>query len=277
MRHQQVITSAQIRAFQKKIYTYYRKNARAFPWRNTTEPYNIFVSEIMLQQTQTSRTVPKYLEFIKKFPNFKTLAQAPVNVVLQEWQGLGYNRRALALQKSAQIVMEKYASALPKNIEELDALPGIGYNTACSIAAFAYNTPVVFIETNIRAVFIHEFFPKIKKVSDKKISPLVAATLDSKNSRHWYYALMDYGVWLKKTVPNPSRRSKHYAKQSDFMSSNRRVRGLILKTLLQQPRSSLELSTSLDIDQKKVDANLFQMQKEGFLLNDGDLFTIRDK
>lgn len=277
MPHQQVITSTQVSKFQKKIYAYYQKNARPFPWRETTDPYKILVSEIMLQQTQTSRSVPKYLAFIKRFPDFKSLASAPVSAVLQEWQGLGYNRRALSLQKSAQLVIEKPNGKLPTSVDELDALPGIGYNTACSIAAFAYNTPVVFIETNIRAVFIHEFFPDAKTVSDKRIMPLVKVTLDTKNSRSWYYALMDYGVWLKKTVPNPSRRSKHYAKQSDFMSSNRRVRGLILKTLLQNPLSAHELSTSLDINQKKIDANLFQMQKEGFLLNDGDTFTISNK
>jgi A/G-specific adenine glycosylase len=189
----------------------------------------------MLQQTQTDRVVEKYQLFIKTFPNFRSLAKSPLSKVLQVWQGMGYNRRAISLHKIAQIVVDKYQGKLPESVEELIELPGIGHYTASAIGAFAFNQPTAFIETNIRRVYIHFFFQKKRKVDDKDILPLVEQTVDKKNPREWYYALMDYGVMLGKQVPNPNRKSAHYAKQSKFEGSNRQIRGLILKILLKQP------------------------------------------
>ena len=140
--------------FQKIIYDYYRHHRRSFPWRTTRDPYRIFVSEIMLQQTQAPRVVGKYKLFIKTFPNFTRLARASLGEIYTVWQGLGYNRRALQLKKAAEIVVKKFKGKLPRSVEQLDSLPGIGLATAASIAAFAFNQPTVFIETNIRSVFI---------------------------------------------------------------------------------------------------------------------------
>ncbi|MEK7079017.1 MAG: A/G-specific adenine glycosylase, partial [Patescibacteria group bacterium] len=131
---------------------------RDFPWRNTTDPYHILVSEVMLQQTQVARVMVKFPIFIDQFSNFKELATASTKDILQVWQGMGYNRRALYLKKIAEIVITQYKGKLPDDPAILDTFPGIGEATAASIVAFAFNKPLVFIETNIRRVFIHLFF-----------------------------------------------------------------------------------------------------------------------
>jgi len=144
--------------FQNKIRLFFNKNYRIFPWRETSKSYNILVSEIMLQQTQTFRVMGKYEAFIDAFPDFAALAGAQLNTVLSLWQGLGYNRRALSLKKTAEIVVSNFHGTLPDSYEELISLPGIGKATAGSILAFAFNKPIPFIETNIRRVYIHFFF-----------------------------------------------------------------------------------------------------------------------
>ena len=228
-----LISKKAIVSFQDIIWQYYKKFGRAFSWRQTTDPYHILVSEIMLQQTQTHRVEEKYQRFIKELPDFQALADAPQKEVLRLWQGLGYNRRAIALQKSAQKVVNKFDGILPNDPEVLIDFPGIGPATASSICAFAFNKPTVFIETNIRAVFIHHFFHDQEQVHDKQIMPVIAQTVDQENARQWYYALMDYGVMLKKTFKNPSRKSKHHTRQSKFEGSDRQIRGAILKLLLE--------------------------------------------
>lgn len=227
-----------IELFQEFIWNFYALNKRDFAWRNVEDPYKVFVSEIMLQQTQTSRVVEKYYEFIETFPSFDDLAHASLRDVLTAWQGLGYNRRGKFLHESAQRIVAQHGGVLPKEQCILDELPGIGPATAASVVAFAYNIPTVFIETNIRTVFIHSFFQdqnlsekKQKKVHDRDIFPLVAASVDKENPREWYYALMDYGVYLKKRYQNPSRKSVHHNKQSKFQGSDRQIRGMIIKML----------------------------------------------
>ena len=213
------------------VNTYYKEHKRSFAWRDCGNPYYVFVSEVMLQQTQTHRVAPKFDFFISLFPDVHALAAAPLSAVLSAWQGLGYNRRARFLHKAAQEIVAAYSGIIPRDPALLVLLPGIGAATAASISAFAYNEPTVFIETNIRAVFLHFFFPAEEKVDDKVLLPLVRASLQGQDPRQWYYALMDYGVMLKKTVPNPSRKSKHHTKQSAFKGSTREVRGAIIRVL----------------------------------------------
>ena len=165
-----------MRKFEKTVWNYYAKHRRSFPWREDITPYRIVVSEIMLQQTQVSRVVPKFQSFMRKFPDFETLAATPLREVLAEWQGLGYNRRGLQLKKLAEMVIA--TGDLPRTKEALIELPGIGPNTAGSILAFAYNIPQAFIETNIRSVFIYFFFKNSRrKVDDKEILKLVEISL----------------------------------------------------------------------------------------------------
>ena len=232
----QTLTVDRIEQFQKLIYDFYKNNKREFIWREQITPYKIIVSEIMLQQTQTSRVIPKFENWIKLFPDFKTLSSASNHDILSAWQGLGYNRRGLALGKIAQLVMKEHHGQLPSDPEVLKTFPAIGTNTAGSVCAFAFNKPITFIETNIRTVFTHSFFPGQSEISDKQLLPIITQTLDENNARDWYYALMDYGVHLKKELPRINAASKHYTRQSKFEGSKRQVRGLIIKILTQLER-----------------------------------------
>lgn len=264
-----------IQVFQEKIWEFYNKNKREFPWRKTTNPYQILISEVMLQQTQTSRVISKYEEFLKKFPTLESLANASNTEVLRVWSGLGYNRRGLYLKKTAEILTSHHTGSDIEathgkgndwlNPKFLKTLPGIGPNTADSIYVFTTNKPHVFIETNIRRVFIYEFFKNQKVVSDKEILKLVKKSLPAgRQAREWYYALMDYGAFLGKTKVNPNRKSKQYAKQSKFEGSFRQTRGKILKILLNENPITI---TSL---QEKIASDHFRkalqaLENEGFV------------
>lgn len=264
-----------ISRFRKAIREYYRGNARDFPWRNTESPYDILVSEIMLQQTQAGRVIEKYAQFLSAFPDFASLARAPLQRVLAVWQGLGYNRRAIALQKIAQDIEMKHKGNLPSSEDILVRLPGIGKATAAAIAAFAFNKPSVFVETNIRRVFIRFFFHHRENIRDAEIFPLVRKTLDISDPRHWYYALMDYGAMLKNQGENPNRKSVHHRRQSPFKGSHREIRGLVLKKILaEQPVTEAALVKKLNKSPEKIREAILQLKKEGFIKKQGRNFTI---
>ena len=234
------ITPSQKAEFQKVVYSFYTTHKRDFPWRNTDDPYCIFVSEIMLQQTQTDRVIEKYNEFIKNFPNFKTLAKSTFPDVLSVWKGLGYNRRAKWIHECAKTIEKKHDGILPGKAEELESLPGIGKATARSLLAFAYNKDVLFIETNIRTVYIHYFFEEKDDIHDNEILELLNQTYDKGHAREWYSALMDYGAFLKKEIGNLNNRSRHYNKQSKFEGSDRQIRGRLLDILLKEQKITIE-------------------------------------
>ncbi len=270
------LTPKQIKQFQKKVYDHYHKNKRDFPWRKGITPYKIVVSEIMLQQTQAPRVVEKFKLFIKTFPNFESLAKASFNDILTVWQGLGYNRRAMGLKKLAEIIVSEYKGKLPKTTEELVKLPWIGPHTAGSIAAYAYNYPSIFIETNIRSVFIHEFFGDKTDVTDTELLPYIEAVVDREQPREWYNALMDYGTILKETHKNPSRRSKHYTKQTKFEGSNRKLRGMILRDI-SKGRTTLEVLSDHyleEYDESQVKEVLLKLTKEGLIIRHDNIFSI---
>lgn len=264
-----------VEEFRSRIWNFYEKHKRPMPWRETVDPYAIVVSEIMLQQTQVPRVMQKYPEFMEKFPGFQELAESSLTDLLKVWQGMGYNRRALSLQKLAGIVMENHSGILPRDPEILATLPGIGPATASSIAAFAFNSPVVFIETNIRRVFIHCFFADRENVHDSEIEPLVAAALDRENPREWYWALMDYGTFLKNTQGNANRRSAHYTRQSKFEGSRRQVRGAVLKSLLSSPKQDIrDLQDSICAPYELLKEIISELVKEGFIIRNGEMVTI---
>jgi A/G-specific adenine glycosylase len=245
------------------------------PWRETTDPYRILVSEIMLQQTQVERVRVKYPEFTAAFPDFSTLAVAPLPQVLAIWQGMGYNRRAIALQKCASRVIEDFHGTLPADPAILATFPGIGHATASSICAFAFNLPVIFIETNIRRVFIHFFFADSAMVSDAEILPLVRRALPEDNSRVWYWALMDLGTALKKSVPNPNRRSVHYTKQSPFEGSDRKIRGEILRKLLNgEGRIREDIFRLFPEDPTRIAKILTGLERDGFIVREGECLRL---
>ena len=270
------LTVPQIRRFRKLVYSHFSKHGRSLPWRKTKDPYHILISEVMLQQTQVDRVIPKYKEFLRTFPTVDKLARMPLSKVLWTWSGLGYNRRAVALKKCAEEIVRAHKGHVPDTIEELDALLGIGHHTAGAIMAFAFNKPVIFIETNIRSVFLHHFFPRKKKVRDEELIPLIEQTLDRKHPRKWYSALMDYGSSLKKQVVNPSRRSAHHTKQSTFESSNRQMRGAILKLLIQKSKTRSQLQKSSGFDPLAIQYVLAELEREGFIIRRKDRHAIAD-
>lgn len=260
--------------FIKTVWDYYNKNKRKMPWRDDTSPYSIFISEVMLQQTQVARVLVKYPLFISVFPNFKSLSHADTSLLLSTWQGMGYNRRALYLKSAAQTIMEKYKGILPEDPLLLDELPGIGYATACSIAAFAYNKPVSFIETNIRRVYIHHYFSDKENITDSDVLSHVERTVQKNNAREWYWALMDYGAYLATQVDNPNKKSRYYKKQTKFEGSIREVRGGVIKLLLKKPLTKKELENVYKDDERLFTA-IEQLEKEGFIVMKGKKYSIK--
>jgi len=238
--------------FRQTVWDFYTEHGRSFPWRNTDVPYRILVSEIMLQQTQATRVVPKYRAFLKAFPSMRALANASARDVLAHWSGLGYNRRARNLHRLAKLVTETQGGKLPITHHELTTLPGIGHYTAGAIMAFAHNLPHPILETNIRTVYIHHFFKNKTDVTDNDIMKKVAATLDTTNPREWYWALMDYGAHLKETVGNVSQNSKAYTKQKPFKGSDRAIRGAIIKLLIQKPYAEATLIKCITADKTLI-------------------------
>lgn len=225
----------------------------------------------MLQQTQVERVCAKYTSFLKRFPSLKALARASRASVLRQWQGLGYNRRALNLHKAAQEIVHKQAEKFPHSSRELEALPGVGPYTARAMCVFAWNKPEVFMETNIRRVFLHFFFADKKGVLDKELFPIIKKTLYTKNPRLWYWALMDYGAGALKNIPNPNRRSQHYARQSKFEGSHRYARAKILTAILggRNGKSMRELRSlqqkDRHLEKYHLTEILQELQKEHFI------------
>ncbi len=250
--------TSELRAFVEFVAKKGRELYRDLPWRRTYDPYAIWISEVMLQQTQVSRVDGRWQRWLERFPTVDALAAAAPSDVLEEWQGLGYNRRALSVHRAAQAISEA-GGVFPQDQKELVKLPGIGPATAAGIRAFAFNLHGVYLETNVRTVFLHELYPQAEGVPDSELVPLVeltcpASVTDAANAadadsavnadsaandataaltpRSWYYALLDYGAYLKKTIPNPSRRSKSHVKQSRFEGSHRQKRAELLRVLL---------------------------------------------
>ena len=268
--------------FRRIIWRWYKKNKRDFPWRRTHNPYKILVSEIMLQQTQTSRVEEKYPIFIKTFPSFRTLAHAPLRKILKAWQGMGYNRRALYLKQLAKVVEKRWQGKLPSNIHDLETLPGIGSYTSRAVACFAFKKCEPFLDTNIRRVFIHFFFLRKKKVRDEEILEKIRETQPRQNAREWYLTLMDYGASEFSKIPNPNRKSIAWHRQSPFPGSRRFVRSFIIKRLLKKAQTAKELLAFIKTikgaekfrSRKQLVSILNELKREGLLADRNPLWKI---
>ena len=239
---------------------------RDMPWRRDTRPYYVLVSELMLQQTQVARVIPKFESFITSFPNEQALADAELADVLRLWQGLGYNRRAKFLHASARMITQDFGGKFPSDQTDVLRLPGVGKNTAGAIGAYAFNQPAIFVETNVRTVYLHHFFSDDSDVSDVDIAAQLSATIDREHPREFYWALMDYGSWLKQNGVRNISQSRHYKKQSPLEGSVRQVRGQIISALSASELSEPELRGMLRADER------FEPALEG-LLKDG-LITV---
>jgi len=270
-------TRAEPEEFRALVWAFYRANRREMPWRETDDPYAVLVSEVMLQQTQVARVLDRYREWLEAFPTLDALAAAPLPAVLELWQGLGYNRRALSLKRTAELCAERFAGVLPRDEALLRTLPGIGPTTAAALMNYAFGVPAPFIETNVRAVFLHHFFADADDVPDSALRPLVEATWDREDPRGWGYGLMDYGVHLKRTQPNPSRRSRHHTKQSRFEGSKRQMRARLLRAVLAEPGVATEAyAHAVAIEPPDAAVLLAELAAEGFLAHDGERWSVPD-
>lgn len=252
-----------IKTFQKKILDWYAENKRDLPWRKNRDPYSILVSEIMLQQTQVNRVIPKYEAWFRKFPTINNLAKAKVSDVLALWSGLGYNRRVLNLKKTAEIIVEKYKGKFPQDEKELLELSGIGIYTARALLCFAFDQQIAVVDTNIRKVILTQFSisrhcEEVRRVTSKKevllegsnpigiqlydgdcrahsslamtekeVQDIADHLLPKGKAYEWNQALMDYSstVLREHKIPIP--------KQSKFIGSHRYYRGRVIKALIQ--------------------------------------------
>ena len=231
------LSRPRILAFRRRIFRFYEKNRRSFAFRETTDPYRITVSEFMLQQTQITRVLPKYDAWIERWPDWRSLAKAGNRELLAMWSGLGYNRRALYLGQLAKTIVRNYDGHLPDDEAILRKLPGIGPYTARAILIFAFNRPIVTIDTNIRRVIIHELdLPP--SISTRDLEDIARQLLPPRRSRDWHYALMDYSsVALPRRLPTVPPVSK----QSRFEGSLRQIRGEIVRQLTK--KKSVRVST----------------------------------
>ena len=189
--------TARIAAVRAGLLAWFAANRRDLPWRHTRDPYRILVSEVMLQQTQVDRVIPYYRRFLEQFPTVQALADAPTADVITAWAGLGYNRRAVNLQRTARHVVEHLGGEFPQDVEALMQLPGIGPYTAGAIAAFAFERDVGFIDTNMRRV-IHRLFFGVdvpeRIASDREIVALAAELVLPGEGWTWNQALIEFGA-----------------------------------------------------------------------------------
>ncbi len=251
------------KTFLDTLWRYYDTSARLLPWRTPEadgrlDPYKILVSEIMLQQTQVERVIPKYLAFLHRFPTIDALQSSELSDVIALWSGLGYNRRAKYLHD---ISKKLRSHKQPWTVQGLTALKGIGQNTAAAICVYSYNQPHVFIETNIRTIYLHHFFLGKKGVSDAQIIELVERTLDRVHPREFYWALMDYGTHLKKQGIRNNNHSQHYKKQLRFEGSKRQVRGMVMRLLAEHGSLSPE-KIQREINDSRLGQVLADLERE---------------
>jgi A/G-specific adenine glycosylase len=261
------------------IMQFYSEHKREFAWRETSDPYRILLSEVMLQQTQTSRVEPKYQTFLELWPTFEALASCSLEDLLSQWKGLGYNRRALNLKKSAQMT-EQWGWTIPKDKEKILSLPGVGKSTSAALLCFCYNEKAVYLETNIRRVLLTCFYPEETEVLDKRLEELLyRLSLMVDDMKNWYYALMDYGVLLKNLLPNANTRSAHYSRQSKFENSNRQIRGLLIHILSDTGAKPLERLYSLlsSFEEERVLSCLGELEKEGFVQECESVYRIKQE
>ncbi len=258
-------------AFQQKILSWYERHKRDLPWRHTTNPYHILVSESMLQQTQVDRVIPKYEAFLKAFPKIQDLAVAPTSQVLELWSGLGYNSRAIRLQEAAKIISKRYNGEVPKNRDALMELPGIGPYTSNAILSFAHNLPFPCMDTNIRRIILHELqLPE--KTAPEKLYILAESLIPEGRSRDWHNALMDYGssiLTARKTGV------KSLTTQSKFLYSRRWYRGQILKTLIREKETTIKkLARTLEKSPAEIGDIAREMAKEKLITVTSDKITL---
>jgi A/G-specific adenine glycosylase len=270
---------------QTEILGWYAEHGRSLPWRETSDPYHVLVSELMLQQTQVDRVLPKYQTFLEKFPSTSALAAAPLSDVLVLWSGLGYNRRAKYLWEAVRVIED--CREFPSEVEDLLHLPGVGPYTARAVAVFAFNKDEVLLETNTRRIYQLLFTGDDQR--EPELMALGHRLLPLGRSRDWHHALMDLGsaaarfrsakaqqAYLVETFPMLSdlELPKFQAdqvvrpRQSEFEGSKRQVRGAVLRELSSGPVSEEDLRAAILDD--RLGGALEDLEREGFITRDGE-------
>ncbi|MFX1254102.1 MAG: Fe-S cluster assembly protein HesB [Promethearchaeota archaeon] len=263
------ITSEKINRFHEKIFAWWEDNKRDFPWRQTTNPYHIMVSEFMLQQTQASRVVDKYLAFIRIFPTLNSLARADKADVFRLWSGLGYNRRAIWLHEAANLILQM--EEFPKDPSQLKKLKGIGSYTSRSILIFAFNLNLATVDTNIRRILIAEGFAT-EETTERELFEIAEQIVPKNRSRDYHSALMDYGALVKTATKTGIRPT---SKQGKFAGSNRQYRGRIVKYLTTKKRADREeLIRECSVPPEKADLIFDSLITDSLLQKKGNEYFL---
>lgn len=260
----------EIEKFQQKIFRFYQENKRDLPWRKTTDPYKILVSEFMLQQTQVSRVIEYYHKWMNTWPTVESLANESYKNVLQSWMGLGYNRRAMYLHNTAKVIVDEFDGDVLNAVKHYEKLPGIGLYTSKAVQIFADNADIATVDTNIRRIFINEFGLD-ELVSDNELFTIAKQCLPKGKSRDWHNALMDYGalhLTSRKTGIKPK------TQQSRFQGSDRQIRGKILRLILKEEQSAYQLEKELNVDSKRLSKILTKMLEEETVSKTNKLYHV---
>jgi A/G-specific adenine glycosylase len=267
-----IFSPERIQEFQKKVFSFYKKYGRELPWRKTTDPYKILLSELMLQQTQVNRVILYYEKWISRWPTIHALASASLAEVLQAWMGLGYNTRAINLHKAARKIVAEFNNDVLEAMKQYKEIPGVGRYTSQAVQIFSTNANLVTVDTNIRRIFIKEFnLPE--KVSDKALWELAERCLPRGKSRDWHNALMDYGALFltaKKTGIKPK------TQQSQFEGSDRQIRARILRCLLKEKMSLSELEKTVRIEQIRLRQILDKMMNEKIIMTKNNSYQLNE-
>jgi A/G-specific adenine glycosylase len=264
------VSKEKIHQFQDKVFSFYRQNRRELPWRQTTDPYKILLSELMLQQTQVSRVVKYYEHWVRKWPTIHDLASASRVEVLKTWMGLGYNTRAVNFHTAAQKIVNEFGGDVLKAMEQYTEIPGVGRYTAHAVQIFSTNADIVAVDTNIRRIFISEFHLS-EAISDKELRVLAAHCLPHGRSREWHNALMDYGA-LHLTAKKTGIKAK--TQQSPFEGSDRQVRAQIMKILLEHDASFTELKLSLSVETIRLKQILKKLLHERLIRRENNRYQV---
>ncbi len=271
------ISQEKTKRFQEEILTWYNEHQRDLPWRHTRDPYRILISEVMSQQTQISRVVTKYTEWLVRFPTVVVLADAPVSEVLKYWSGLGYNRRALNLKKTAEKIVNEYDGTFPDNERELLKLPGIGPYTARAILCFAFNKQVAVVDTNVRKVILTQIIDRSNvlrlsdssektSLSERDMEEIAQKLLPHGKAYEWNQALMDYSSAVLK------KEKMQIPKQSKFIGSHRYYRSKVLRVLLDKKKVNVDKIGELIkkeytiAEEEWLSKLLNELAKEGFIV-----------
>lgn len=269
------VSSRRITEIQQQILSWYTENRRDLPWRKTRDPYRVLVSEIMLQQTQVSRVIPKYHAFLEQFPTVDALARASAADIIRAWKGLGYNRRALNLQRAARAIVDNGGEWVP-TLDWLRALPGVGRYTAGAVMNFAFDIDTPAVDTNVKQ-FIDHFVPTRQPRTEGEYYAFAERLIPPGQAHAWLHAVMDYTSLVLRPA-TPTKRSGKPAER--FVGSNRYLRGRTLDQLRESPKSFAELlarvATPIDVDAERYQELIAALQEEGFIHQRGETLALAE-